>query len=124
MDETEKKPAADMEPQEAKPEQFDGRNPHENQMDDLFGDMRQEQLNDEKKEDMARVDNQRFAAKKSSSTEGALLAARLLASAVHLTNSTAFVLQISASERMMTMLPASTRRTRLTSVKAPLLRLV
>ena len=44
MEETEKKPAPDVTPQEAKAEQFDGRNPHETQMDDLFGDMRREPL--------------------------------------------------------------------------------
>ena len=117
MEETEKKPAPDVTPQEAKAEQFDGRNPHETQMDDLFGDMRREQAKEEEKEEMTLSNNARFAAKSPSNTAGARLAMHLFPTALRNLTAAFLFSQISASERRMMMLLASTSPTKLTLVR-------
>lgn len=50
----------DQEPHDTEPEHFRNGNPHETQMDDLFGDMRKQQENEEQQEEMSKDDRARF----------------------------------------------------------------
>jgi len=60
MDRDASKKAADITPAEAKPENFIGGNPHEDQMDDLFGSMRKQQMEDEQSEQRRKEDEASF----------------------------------------------------------------
>ena len=58
-------PAGEVEikPAEVTSAEFNGRNPHEEQMDDLFGDMRKQQSAEEEEEQRQNEDAARFAVK-------------------------------------------------------------
>ena len=70
MEATVQEPAPELTAHKPQSEAFSGRNPHEDQMDDLFGDMRRQQAHEEAKEEMDRVNTERFTAKTPSGTEG------------------------------------------------------
>ena len=57
--------APDLASQHDDPEVFHGGNPHETQMDDLFGDMRQQQDEEQQIEHTTKADNERFEVKPS-----------------------------------------------------------